>query len=74
MKRLATRSSFSQPFLGHVQLPSNQGQKSMYFLPQSSYLTFGSLRDQITYPSLASNNESELIQRMARAMFYGAVH
>ncbi|KAI9287373.1 ABC transporter transmembrane region 2-domain-containing protein [Umbelopsis sp. AD052] len=42
---------------GHIQLPSNHGQKNMYFLPQSSYLTFGSLRDQITYPNLASNTE-----------------
>ncbi|KAM3588877.1 hypothetical protein VKS41_001309 [Umbelopsis sp. WA50703] len=42
---------------GTVRLPNNYGNKSMYFLPQASYLTFGSLRDQITYPSLASDNE-----------------
>ncbi|KAJ2960778.1 hypothetical protein NQZ79_g3939 [Umbelopsis isabellina] len=42
---------------GTVRLPNNHGNKSMYFLPQASYLTFGSLRDQITYPSLASDNE-----------------
>ncbi|GAB5587831.1 hypothetical protein Unana1_02731 [Umbelopsis nana] len=41
----------------HVQLPKNHGRKNMYFLPQSSYLTFGSLRDQITYPSLSATNE-----------------
>jgi len=43
---------------GHVQLPKNHGRKNMYFLPQSSYLTFGSLRDQITYPSLSATNEA----------------
>jgi energy-coupling factor transporter ATP-binding protein EcfA2 len=59
---------------GHVQLPSNRGSKNMYFLPQSSYLTFGSLRDQITYPSLSLNNESMLIPINKRLLFFLYIH
>ncbi|KAL1921730.1 uncharacterized protein VTP21DRAFT_10372 [Calcarisporiella thermophila] len=38
---------------GRVALPRREGTREpILFLPQTSYLVFGSLRDQITYPSI----------------------
>ncbi|EWC48684.1 hypothetical protein DRE_01906 [Drechslerella stenobrocha 248] len=63
-------------FRGLVSLPRNRGQDGIMFLPQRTYLSMGTLRDQVIYPHTememrtSTKNDAEL-QRVLEAVRLG---
>ncbi|KAK6350316.1 hypothetical protein TWF696_006547 [Orbilia brochopaga] len=63
-------------FRGLVSLPRNRGEDGIMFLPQRTYLSMGTLRDQVIYPHTememrtSSKNDAEL-QRILEAVRLG---
>ena len=51
---------------GEIRRPKTIGRKGIFFLPQRSYFFFGTLRSQLTYPALFSEDSDDSLLEMLK--------